>query len=442
MSLETVDREKAASSRAVLVGIQQGDMTARDASTLLDELSELVGNLGIEIVDTLLVRLRETSAAHLVGSGKVEEILDRITDTEATHLVFDEALSPAQQRNWEKAAAARSLRIDVTDRQEIILDVFAERARTREAVLQVELAQLEFYLPRLKRAWTHLSRQRGGGTGARGQGETQLEVDRRYIKDRIAKTRRELDSVVRQRATQRRRRQRNSVPAAAIVGYTNAGKSTLLNTLTGAGVLAEDKLFATLDPTTRQLILPAHQKVLLSDTVGFIRRLPTRLVDAFKATLEEVVLADFLIHVLDVSSPEVDRHAATTLEVLQEIGAGDKPIVTVFNKIDALPGTPEEPFPGTLDLTLLRARNPGAVFVSCHTRQGIDTLIEAITRAVDAATASGTFLIPHSRYELVAKLHELGCIRSSRQLDTGVYVDAVIPPSLAGQIAPFQCPPE
>lgn len=447
MSLETVDREKADVARAVLVGVQHPEMTAREASTLLEELGELVTNLRIEILDTILVRIREPSATFLIGTGKAGEILEHARELGATHVVFDEALSPAQQRNWEAAAVKRQHKLDVTDRQEIILDVFADRARTREAVLQVELAQLEYYLPRLKRAWTHLSRQRGGGTGARGQGETQLEVDRRFVKDRITRVREELDGVVKQRAQQRRKRQRNAVPTAAIVGYTNAGKSTLLNALTGAGVLAEDKLFATLDPTTRQLMLPAHQKVLLSDTVGFIRRLPTRLVDAFKATLEEVVLADFLIHVLDVSSPEVEHHEATTIQVLGEIGAADKPILTVFNKVDALARDPQAPaqqdaasaaLAESIDLAVLRARHPGAVFISCRSGEGMPALLEAIARAVDAATATGAFLIPHSRYELVAKLHQLGCVRASEQRDDGVWVDAVIPPSLAGQLAVFR----
>jgi len=315
-------------THAFLVGVQMADMPEGEGDELLAELAELVGNLRLEIVRKTLVRLRRVSPSLLIGSGKAAEIAELAKADGADVIVFDAALSPAQQRNWEELTG-----LAVIDRQEVILEVFADRAHTREAVLQVALARMEYSLPRLTRAWTHLSRQRGRGSLG-GEGETQLEQDRRVVRARIAQLKAELAEVVRQRAVQRSRRQRVPVPTVAIVGYTNAGKSSLLNALTGAHVLAEDKLFATLDPTTRQLELPGNRKVLITDTVGFIRRLPHGLVEAFKATLEEVVVADLLIHVLDATNPQVDKHRTTTLEVLAELGAGDRPTITVFNKID------------------------------------------------------------------------------------------------------------
>jgi GTPase len=337
-------------------------------------------------------------------------------------IVFDEALSPAQQRNWEELFGGA-----VIDRQEVILEIFADRAHTREAMLQVALARMEYSLPRLTRAWTHLSRQRGKGAMG-GEGETQLEQDRRIVRDRITHLKAELAGVVKQRDVQRRKRQRVPVPTVAIVGYTNAGKSSLLNTLTGAHVLAEDKLFATLDPTTRQLVLRGNQKLLVTDTVGFIRRLPHGLVEAFKATLEEVVVADFLIHVLDVTNPNVEQHHATTLAVLAELGAGDKTIVTVFNKIDAADPA-----------MIRRARQlvPEALFVSAHTKAGLDELETRCLELIADALGSTELLVPHDRYDVIARLHSLGHIQKQDHEDAGVRIIARVPPTQAGFFAPF-----
>src|SRR6187402_809870 len=347
-------------TRALLVGVQTPGMQAGEGTELLGELQELVENLGLVITGTTLVTLRDRQQPKfLIGSGKAAELMQRAKDEGADLIVIDEELSPAQQRNWEEESG-----LAVIDRQEVILEIFADRAHTREAVLQVALARMEYSLPRLTRAWTHLSRQRGKGSMG-GEGETQLEQDRRLVRDRIAHLKAELKEVVQQRGVQRRRRLRVPVPTCAIVGYTNAGKSSLLNALTGAAVLAEDKLFATLDPTTRQLLLRGNHKLLMTDTVGFIRRLPHGLVEAFKATLEEVVVADFLIHVLDVTNPNVAQHHATTLAVLGELGAAEKTIITVFNKVDVADAA-----------MLRRARQlvPDALFISAHTKAGLDNL--------------------------------------------------------------------
>ena len=408
--------------RAFLVGVQTDKMEAGEAAELLSELRELVENLRIAVTRTELVNLRRPTPALLLGSGKAEEIVALAKADGADVIVFDEALSPAQQRNWEELSG-----LAVIDRQEVILEIFADRAHTREAILQVALARMEYSLPRLTRAWTHLSRQRGKGAMG-GEGETQLEQDRRIVRDRIAHLKRELVNVVQQRDIQRRKRQRVPVPTCAIVGYTNAGKSTLLNTLTGAQVLAVDKLFATLDPTTRQLVLRGNQKVLVTDTVGFIRRLPHNLVEAFKATLEEVVVADFLVHVLDVTNPNVEHHHATTLEVLAELGAADKTIVTVFNKIDA--ATPE---------MLARARRLAidALFVSALTRSGLDTLESRCLELIAEAHAATELLVPHERYDVIARLHAVGHVQSEEQLDAGVRLRGRYPPTQAAFFAPF-----
>lgn len=415
---------KKPTTRALLVGVQTPDMAPGEGAELLMELNELVENLGLAISPrSQLINLRDRAQPkYLLGSGKAAELIATAKEDGCDVIVIDEELSPAQQRNWEKESG-----LAVIDRQEVILEIFADRAQTREAVLQVALARMEYSLPRLTRAWSHLSRQRGKGKMG-GEGETQLEQDRRLVRNRITHLQEELAQVISQRATQRRKRQRTPVPGAAIVGYTNAGKSTLLNKLTGAEVLAADKLFATLDPTTRQLALPDGRTLLLTDTVGFIRRLPHRLVEAFKATLEEVVVADFLIHLLDGANPNVDHHHATTLAVLGELGAADRPTLTVFNKIDAI-----EPH----TLARLRAQHPEALFISVHTGAGLDTLLARCEElAVDDQQAV-ELLVPHSRYDVVAKLHGVGRVKEQETLDEGVRIIGRFPKKSAALFTPF-----
>jgi GTP-binding protein HflX len=408
--------------RAFLVGVQTGDMKAGEAAELLGELKELVENLRIEVTRTELVNLRRPTPALLLGSGKAEEIVALARADGADVIVFDEALSPAQQRNWEELSG-----IAVIDRQEVILEIFADRAHTREAILQVALARMEYSLPRLTRAWTHLSRQRGKGALG-GEGETQLEQDRRIVRDRIAHLKRELANVVQQRDVQRRKRQRVPVPTCSIVGYTNAGKSTLLNKLTGAEVLAADKLFATLDPTTRQLVLRGNQKLLVTDTVGFIRRLPHNLVEAFKATLEEVVVADFLVHVIDVTNPNFEQHHATTLSVLGELGAADRTTVTVFNKTDAA---------DKAMIAHARKLVPDALFVSALTGAGLDALEARCLELIAEAHASTELIVPHERYDVIARLHAVGHVQSEEQRDDGVHLRGRYPPTQNAFFAPF-----
>jgi GTP-binding protein HflX len=397
-------------------------MPGGEGEELLAELTELVENLHFEVARTTLVNLRRGSPALLLGEGKAKELAALAKEDSASVIVFDAALSPGQQRNWEELAG-----LAVIDRQEVILEVFADRAHTREAGIQVALARLEYSLPRLTRAWTHLSRQRGRGAMG-GEGETQLEQDRRVVRDRISHLKDELAAVVRQRDVQRRKRQRVPVPTAAIVGYTNSGKSSLLNALTGARVLAEDKLFATLDPTTRQMVLPGNGKLLVTDTVGFIRRLPHGLVEAFKATLEEVVVADFMIHVIDVTSPHWEKHRATTLGVLEELGAVDRPIITVFNKIDI--ADPSQ----IADARRLAA---GALFVSARTRAGLPALVERFRELCAGDGAQIELLVPPDRYDVVARLQRVGRIHKEEHTEDGVLLSVQYPPAQSGYFAPY-----
>src|SRR3954449_3370826 len=317
--------------RALLIGAYTDTSKKAEAASLLAELEELVDTLGIPVVERTLIFHREQHARYLIGSGKAQEIVDLAKKHEADVLVFDNELSPSQQRNWEELAG-----ITVADRQEIILDIFGARAQTREARIQVDLARMQYSLPRLTRAWSHLGQQ-GGGIGAKGEGESQLEQDKRKIRLQIDRLKRELEEVRSARATQRTSRKRAPVPNAAIVGYTNVGKSSLLRRLTGAEVFVEDKLFATLDTTTRKIALPNKQPLLLTDTVGFVRNLPHQLVEAFNATLEEAVFSDFLIHVLDASQREVMEFYNTTMKVLTDLGADTRQMLVVFNKIDRVP---------------------------------------------------------------------------------------------------------
>ncbi|WP_176015065.1 GTPase HflX [Victivallis sp. Marseille-Q1083] len=405
-----IDNEKEARKKieyAIIVGVQAPGEEPGIVHEHLDELQELARTLGVEVIERIVVKLHAAPMAqYFIGNGKAEEICRRFQELEADSLIFDVELTPSQQRNWE-----RLIKGCVIDRQEIILDIFAERASTREAVLQVELARLQYYLPRLTRAWTHLSRQRGGAKGTRGEGEKQIEADRRLIQNRIAFLKKELLTIGKQRVTQRKSRRRNAVPHAAIVGYTNAGKSSLLNRLTQAQVLTEDKLFATLDPTTRKLTLDNNQLLLLTDTVGFIRKLPHSLVEAFKSTLEEAVYADFLVLVLDVSSPQLEEHWETTMQVLKELGADRKDILVVFNKLDLQPDT----------LRLARARGlfPSGVFVSTKTGAGFDELRRRLIDYSNRQTRLLNVKLPPSRHDLSALAYAKGNVMEAKYDDDG-----------------------
>ncbi|MDP7309435.1 MAG: GTPase HflX, partial [Roseibacillus sp.] len=374
--------------KALLVRICFDKREEEESRSLLGELGELVDTLGIRVVDTQLVRAREMHKKFLCGTGKAAEVSDHARELGCDCIVFDNELAPSQQREWEEAAD-----MTVIDREEVILDIFARRAQTREARLQVELARMEYALPRMARMWGHLDREGGGGSGgsaaARGMGEQQIEVDRRLARKRIDRIKSDLEAVRRQRATQRKERQKSEAPHAAIVGYTNAGKSTLLNRLAGSEILEADMLFATLDPTTRRIDLPDGQELLLTDTVGFVRNLPHRLVEAFKATLEEAVLADFLVHVLDASEPELERLCGTTLEVMAELGAEDKPVLTVLNKIDRL----EDP----QRLKALQALFPEAVSISARSGEGLDTLQHTFIDYLSQAVTRRRYRIPQHR---------------------------------------------
>ena len=419
--------------RALLVRFCFDPREMDEAESLLEELGELVKTLGIEVVDSVLARCRDMHKKLLCGTGKADEIVSLARAHDCDVIVIDNGLAPSQQREWEKLAD-----LCVIDREEVILDIFAKRAQTKEARLQVELARMQYALPRLARMWGHLDREGGSGGGqgggaARGMGEKQIEVDRRLANLSIDRCKRELEQVRKQRRTQRKEREKLETPHAAIVGYTNAGKSTLLNALSGADVMAKDMLFATLDTTTRRIDLPDGQPLLLTDTVGFVRNLPHRLVEAFKATLEEAVLADFLIHVLDATSPEIERFHLTTLEVLDELGAEGKPTITVLNKID-LVEDPEQ-------IASLARLFPDALRISAFTRAGLDQLLDACSAALADRVRCLDYRIPQQRADLVGLLHRDAKVLSTDYEGNDILVRAVVPPMLAGRLEPFVARP-
>lgn len=409
--------------RALLIGAYLDPAQKADAQSLLEELEELVNTLGIPVIERRLVHHREPHARYLLGSGKAEELAALVKSLECDVIVFDNELTPAQQRNWEELAG-----VTVADRQEIILDIFGARAQTREARIQVDLARMEYSLPRLTRAWSHLGQQ-GGGIGAKGEGESQLEQDKRKIRLQIDRLKRELEAVRRARATQRKDRKRAPVPNAAIVGYTNVGKSSLLRRLTSADVLVENKLFATLDTTTRKIELPSRQPLLLTDTVGFVRKLPHQLVESFNATLEEAALSDFLIHVLDASQPNVMEFYNTTMRVLSDLGADTKQMLVVFNKVDKV----EDP----VALTVLRTHFPDAVFVSAQTGAGIPALIDRISDFVSKGMVTVSLDLPAARSDLLARLHREGTLGAIDYEGERIRVTATFSTRALETFAPF-----
>lgn len=416
--------------RAMLVGICYDKREEEETRKLLLELEELVDTLGIGVVGMELVRVRDPNKGYLCGTGKVDELVELAKQRNCDCIVFDNELSPMQQRNWEGIAD-----ITVLDREEVILDIFAKRARTKEARLQVNLARMQYALPRMARMWGHLDREGGGGGSgsgggaSRGMGEQQIEIDRRLARKRISALKAELENVRKQRATQRKERQRADTATAAVVGYTNAGKSTLLNRLAGSDIMEADMLFATLDPTTRRIELEDGQDLLMSDTVGFVRNLPHRLVESFKATLEEALLADFLVHVLDASSDEIFDHANTTTKVISELAADDKPVVIVLNKIDQV----DDP-----DLLAnLRDKFPGAMEVSALKGIGIDELRLKFCDQLSDRVKKLTYRIPQSRGDIAGLIHREGKVLETDYEGNDIILSAVVPKDFEERLAEF-----
>jgi len=409
--------------RAVLAGLAADSMKIYDRSTeeSLDELEALLETAGGVCVGRVLQSRKKPEPRTFVGSGKVKELKELAKANECTMAVFDNELSPSQMR-----ALTEELDLKVIDRSSLILDIFAGRARTREGRLQVELAQYNYLLPRLTGMWKHLVSQTGTSApiGTRGPGETQLETDRRHIRRKIDKLRDELKEVIRTRDTQRRLREKNNIPVVALVGYTNAGKSTLLNTLTGAGIQAENRLFDTLDTTTRRLVVNEVQEVLISDTVGFIRKLPHHLVEAFKATLEELKYADLILHVIDASSSEWEEQARVVDSMIETLGAGDTPRLEAYNKCD-------------IHTAEIRRHGENIVEISAITGQGIEVLLKKIEENLSSSKKKVTLKLPYEKAGLVETLHREAVVMDVEYSEDYIIVKAVVNQSLYGKIKEF-----
>ncbi len=427
--------------RAFLIGVEIfGTEDLLPLEDSLAELALLARTAGLEVTGNTTQRLNKPDPKTFIGSGKVVEVRDLAEETLSDVVIFDEELSPRHQRELERAFGDE---VRVVDRTALILDIFAQHAQTREGALQVELAQYEYRLPRLTRAWTHLARQAGGGggraggvggVGLRGPGETQLEVDRRDINRRILRLRDELEKVRAHRSRYRARRRRAAVPTVALVGYTNAGKSTLLNRLSDAEVLVADQLFATLDPTTRRIELPGGRHVLLTDTVGFIQKLPTMLVAAFRATLEEIAEADLLLHVVDITHPNADEQEQAVHITLREIGVTDIPIVTALNKIDRL-----QDRESLIDRVDAFER---AVPIAAITGEGIPGLLAAVEHELFEAMSPLEVAIPYREGRLISLFHEQGVVEGIDHREDCVVIRGRIPKRFAESMAPFSLNPQ
>lgn len=411
-------------NEAVVIGNFESSRDKDLEQEHLDELVELVTSYGSEVKGSFLCPLKKLSPSHFLGKGKIEEIATWIAQNNVKLAVFDSALTPSQQRNLEA-----DLKVAVADRTEIILGVFAKHAKTKEARLQIDLAQIQHHMPRLKRLWTHLSRQRGGGVNQKGEGETQIEIDRRILKKRLEFLKKQSEEVEQTRETKLQSRERNQAVAFAIVGYTNAGKSTLMNALTNANVLVEDKLFATLDTTTRKFKLPGGSEVLIVDTVGFIRKLPHLLVDAFRSTLNEAVQADFLVHLVDGSHPCVEAHIKATEEVLKELGAQSHEKLIVFNKVDLMSSS---------QIMALKLQYQGAVFVSASTGAGLEDLMSKMEGLVSTKRRICTLKIPQEQFDIVNQIYRLGSVISIDYVDNDVLVKAQLRSEDFSRLASYQ----
>lgn len=401
--------------KVLLIGV------IKDGREFLDELASLAETADFEVIQKEACKVKKLDAGTYIGKGKIEEL----SASEADLVIFDDEITPNQQRNLEKL-----FNRPVMDRTELILEIFGQRAQTNEAKLQIELAQTKYLLPRLRRMWTHLHRQRTSGAGAvKGEGEKQIELDRRMVRHRISALQKEIKEVRAHREVQRSSRLRSGMPTFAIVGYTNAGKSTLLNRLTDSEILVEDKLFATLDTTTRKFSLPNHQDVIVIDTVGFIRKLPHTLVAAFKSTLEETVYTDILIHVVDISDPFCIEHAEATYEVLQELKAYDKPIITVLNKVDTLENKAKA--------KIFKVKFPKAVSISAKTGEDLDELLDMMMKEISNLRKVVTLRIPQSKYALVAELMEVGTVKEMEYEGNDILLEVEIPSILEHKVLPY-----
>lgn len=416
----TVERQ-----RALLVGLVTRDRSIDEAEASMRELERLTDTAGSDPVETVIQRRDAPDPAYFIGSGKARELASLGTALDIDLVVFDNPLTPAQQRNLQDL-----FEVDVVDREALILDIFAQHATSKAGMLQVELALLRYRLPRLRGKGTELSRL-GGGIGTRGPGESQLETDRRRIQERITKLDRDLADLARSRATQRKQRSRTHLPMLSLVGYTNAGKSTLLNSLTGAGVLVEDQLFSTLDSTVRKLQLPGGQEVLVSDTVGFVRNLPHQLVEAFRSTLEEARDADLLLHIVDGTEATAERQIAAVREVLEEIDAAGATELLVLNKQDIADPVVYE---------RLRMLHPDAVPISAADGSGLEHLLEAIVKALAATSTEVTLLVPYDRGDVVAAVHRRGEVAATSHVSAGTQLTVFLPNDAVGEFRDFIAP--